>query len=382
MPDGVENLRVLAFADWYTPQASGGAERAAWETYRRLGAAGACVHVISAAHGEPHDDPGVDVTTIKGYDLSGIVGGYVAPAPAAFTVGARLVRELESTTLLANTIHYTGCIAAAHIRVKLGIPLVVTAQLGPLGHLPALTRCVGGAYERTFGRYILRRSDEVLAVSEAVRAHVVHLGAVPSRVSLAPNGTDHHRFGLAPVTAGDDPLIVSIGRLLKNKGPHLLVEAIGSLHREGVPCQVVFVGDGPLRSHLEARARQLDVQDQVQFVGRVSDPEAWLARAAIVVRASYSEGLSLAVIEAMAAGRCNIVSDIAPNRELIADGSNGLLFRCGDADDLARTVRHTLADGSLRERLARQAQRDSQEYTWDRSAALHGHALVRVSALA
>jgi glycosyltransferase involved in cell wall biosynthesis len=379
MPAAIAGFRVLAFADWYTPEASGGAERAAWETYRRLGAAGATVHVVSAAHGKPHDDPGVEVTAIKGYDLSRVAGGYFAPAPAAFGVTARLVREFRPDALLANTIHYTSCLAAAHQRVKTGLPLVVTAQLGPLDHLPALTRVMGGAYERVFGRYVLRRADAVLAVSESVREHVIALGATPSSVSLAPNGVDHDRFGLTPVEAGDDPLVISVGRLLTNKGSHLLVEAVGTLNREGVTCQLALVGDGPLRKDLEARVDELGVRDRVQFVGHVRDPEAWLAKAAIVVRASYTEGLSLAVIEAMAAGRCNIVSDIAPNRELITDHSNGLLFRCGDAGDLARALRAAVTDGPLRQRLARQAQRDAQQYTWDRMAARHADALLALA---
>ena len=153
MPTAIDGLRVLAFADWYTPDASGGAERAAWETYRRLGAAGARVHVVSATHGPPHQDPGVEVTAIKSYDLSHIAGGYFAPAPAAFTATKRLVRDLEPAALLACTIHYTGCLAAARTSATTGIPLVVTAQLGPLDHLPALD---------TSGRWRVRAHDRSL----------------------------------------------------------------------------------------------------------------------------------------------------------------------------------------------------------------------------
>jgi glycosyltransferase involved in cell wall biosynthesis len=215
-------------------------------------------------------------------------------------------------------------------------------------------------------------------VSESVRTHVIGLGAARSKVTVSPNGVDHERFGLPRVSANDDPLVVSIGRLLHNKGSHLLVEAVGELRRAGTACRVVFVGDGPMRSKLESRVDELGVRDLVQFVGHVRDPEAWLAKAAIVVRASFTEGLSLAIIEAMAAGRCNIVSDIAPNRELITDQTNGLLFRCGDAGDLARALRAAVTDGALRERMARQAQLDSEQYTWDRAAALHAEALLSV----
>jgi glycosyltransferase involved in cell wall biosynthesis len=382
IPAAVAGLAVLAFADWYTPEASGGAERAAWEVYRRLGAAGTKLHVVSAAHGPAHDDPGVAVTAVKGYDLSGIVGGYFAPAPAAFRAGRRLVGAWHPRVLHANTIHYTGCVAAARLRATHGIPLVVTAQLGALDHLPTVTRLGGAAYEHTFGRYVLRHADRVLAVSESVREHVIAIGARPSAITIAPNGVDHSRFGLPPIVGADNPLIISVGRLLENKGSRLLVEAAGILAASGFGFDLAFVGDGPLRGELEERVDQLGIRDRVRFAGQVPDPERWLADAEIVVRASYTEGLSLAVIEAMAAGRCNVVSDIPPNRELIADRDNGFLFRCGDASDLARALRDAISDAALRVRAAAKAQRDSQQYTWDRMAATHADAFVELAATA
>jgi len=379
MPADIDGLRILAFADWYTPEASGGAERAAWEVYRRLGAAGAHLMVVSAAHGEPHDDPGVTVRSIKGFDLSRLAGGYLAPAPSAFPVANRLVKNFKPHVLHANTLHYTGCIAGAWAAKRHHLPLVATAQLGPLDHLPASTRRMADLYERVFGRYILRRAAHVLAVSEPARQHVVSLGARADAVSHSPNGVDHDRFGMSPVEGTDNPLVISVGRLLVNKGSILLVEAAGLLAATGAKFQLVFVGDGPLRSQLEARVSELGIGDQVQFVGHVRDPEGWLRKAEVVVRASYTEGLSLAVIEAMAAGRCNIVSDIPANKELIDDRRNGLLFRCGDAADLARALELAIGDPELRRRTARQAQQDSQQYTWERMASLHAEAFLDVA---
>ena len=64
----------------------------AWQVYRRLGAAGAHVRVVSAAHGAPHDDPNVEVDVVRGLDLSGLAGGYLAPAPGAFRAAWRAFR--------------------------------------------------------------------------------------------------------------------------------------------------------------------------------------------------------------------------------------------------------------------------------------------------
>jgi glycosyltransferase involved in cell wall biosynthesis len=376
MPADLSGLRLLGFCDWYTPEASGGAERAAWEVYRRLGAAGARIRVISAAHGPPHRDSGVEVEVIRGFDLSSLVGGYLAPAPAAFLAARRAVAAHRPDVVHVNTIHYTGCIAGARLAARHGIPLVVTAQLGSLDHLPGATRRLAAAYERLVGGYILRRASRVLAVSKSAGAQAVSLGARPDMVSLAPNGADHERFDVAPLAAGDNPLVLAIGRLTANKGPDLLLEAAGTLAGEGERFRLAFVGDGPMRRNLEERVRALGLADRVEFPGQVADVERWVERAEIVVRASYTEGLALAVLEAMAAGRCNVVSDIPPNLELIKDGGNGLTFRSGDVADLARVLRASLRDGALRKRLGLQAREDAQPFTWDNMAALHGIALL------
>jgi glycosyltransferase involved in cell wall biosynthesis len=371
-------LRVLGFCDWYTPDASGGAERAAWEIYRRLGAGGAAITVVSVAHGAPHVDPGVTVRTVRGLDLTKAIGGYFAPAPGAFLAGRRELRSLRPDVLHANTIHHSGSAAAAWLSRRTGVPLVVTVQLGALDHLPWRVRAPGNAYERTVGRYILRHAARVLAVSEAAREHAIGLGAASGSVTLAPNGVDHERFCMEPVERFGRPTIIAVGRLTNNKGPDLLVEAAGILAGEGLDFETVFVGEGPMRRQLELRARELGLDGRLRFAGQVADVTPWLERADVVVRASYSEGLALAVLEAMAAGRCNVVSDIAPNRELISDGETGLTFRSGDSADLARVLSAVIRDSHRRGRLARAARLASEAYSWARTAAIHAEAFAAV----
>jgi glycosyltransferase involved in cell wall biosynthesis len=378
--EAAAGLRLLGFCDWYTPSASGGAERAAWEIYRRLGAAGAEVGVVSAAHGPPHEDPGVSVREVRGLDLTRVIGAYAAPAPGAFRAAAQEYRRVQPEVLHANTIHYTGCVAAARLARRHGVPLVVTAQLGALDHLPWQARLPGELWEQTLGRYILRSADRVLAVSDAVREHVIARGALPERISIAPNGVDHARFELPPLDPRPAPTIAAIGRLIENKGPDLLVDAAGLLAAEGLQFDVVFVGDGPMRAALEARASELGLDGRVRFTGQVADVVPWLSEAEIVVRSSYSEGLPLAVLEAMAAGRCNVVSDIGPNRELIRDGETGLAFRCGDSDDLARALRRAVTDPAHRAAMGRAAREASLPYTWGRMAALHAAAFAELAA--
>ena len=132
-------------------EASGGAERAAWEMYRRLGGGReADVRVVSAAHGRPHVDPGVDVRRRPGLDLT-------RARRRLCRAGARRIsRRLDERSdhhrpqvLHANTIHYTGACRGGLAPARSGVPLVVTAQLGTLEHLPRRARLPGNAYERT-----------------------------------------------------------------------------------------------------------------------------------------------------------------------------------------------------------------------------------------
>ena len=371
----LDGMRVLAACDNYTPASSGGAEKAAHEIYVRLARAGAHLRVVSVPHGTPYDDPGVDVVTARGIDLSKFVGGYLAFSPDTFITATQEFRNFRPHVLHGNTIHYNSSIALARLSARFQIPYVLTAQLGPLDEMPFMARTAANLYDRAVGRYIVRRATKVLAVSSAVRAHMISIGAPADRVEVVENGVEHERFACPPLGLNDQPLVLSIGRIVENKGPQLLVDAAIRLHQEGLPVRVGFLGDGPLRSELEQRVEQAGLSGSIVFHGQVQDVERWLRRADIVVRPSFTEGLPLAVLEAMSAGRCNVVSDIAPNLELITDSVNGLTFRTGDASDLAAKLRLAITDQQARVRMASEGRRSSLNRSWDRMAAETGLAL-------
>lgn len=359
----------MGACDNYTPESSGGAEKAAHELYLRWGAAGADVRVVSVPHGQVYSDPGVSVEAAKGVDLSSIVGGYVAWSPDSFRVANRLFKQFRPQALHANTIHYNASIAVARIARRSGLPFILTAQLGSTKEMPLKARVSGGAYDRTVGRYIVRRATRILAVSHSVAEHMVSIGADPNRIRVVENGVDHERFDCPDLTADVEPLVLAVGRIVDNKGPHLLVEAVKLLAAKGRIVHVGFLGDGPMRQRLEHEVAEAGLESSIRFHGQVRDVEAWLARAAIVVRPSFTEGLPLAVLEAMSAGRCNIVSDIRPNLELIEHDVNGLVFRAGDAHDLADKIWDVVSDPDRRVRLAAAGRAASRSRSWDRMAA-------------
>lgn len=379
MPHAFRGFRLLAVADEYGPEASGGAERAAHEMYLRMGAFGASIHVMSTSPYEPFLDEGVTVSRVDGINLSRALGAHLVLSPKIVRPILRGAASGQYDAIHVNTIHYTGCVAAAVASRRTGLPLVVTAQLGSVSNLPLVPRIAAQIYEQSVGRFILRSATRVLAVSASVKHHVESIGADPKKSRVVENGVDHERFDIPPLESHDrPPVVMAVGRLLANKGPHLLVDASIRLAQQGVQFTTVFVGDGPLRKELQAKVDHAGLEDVVRFVGQVEHVEQWLSTADVVVRPSYTEGLPLAVLEAMSAGRCNVVSDIPPNCELIDGESNGLRFKTGDSADLAHVLKYALRDSELRARMGRVARLDARSRSWDRMAAETASTLLEV----
>jgi glycosyltransferase involved in cell wall biosynthesis len=205
----------------------------------------------------------------------------------------------------------------------------------------------------------LRQVSRVVCLNREVEEECIREGFLPGQCFPVPNG-----FPTGDVTPRADyrgrggPLrVVFVGRLDRQKNPILLLEAIAraSGPAAGLPLEATFLGDGPERAAVEERARELGVSDRVRFLGRVSDVPRHLEEADVFVLPSLSEGVSNALLEAMAHGVPCVATDIPGNADLIRDRETGLLVRTGDADALARALLELAADAGLRERLGRAA---------------------------
>jgi glycosyltransferase involved in cell wall biosynthesis len=180
-----------------------------------------------------------------------------------------------------------------------------------------------------FGRLIrrcCRRADSIVAPAPPIVWELRAAGYPSDRVVLLPNGvpipsdpwqleqTSSHRRRLG---LPDVPTVVFCGRLHEQKGLGDLVHAIAEIARLGNSVQLVLVGDGPERLPLEQLADLLGIKTRVHFVGAVAQTEPYLRAADVFVLPSYQEGLSVALLEALALGIPTIASDIEPNRNLL-----------------------------------------------------------------
>ncbi len=211
------------------------------------------------------------------------------------------------------------------------------------------------------GMLLGRLLDRNVAVSPAVAARLREGGAPADRTRVIWDAVDPSRIRAARDrdavraalgVASDDPVVLCIARLVKAKGVDVLIEAVArlaGLHPSLVLC---IAGSGPERAALDGRSRRLGVGDRVRFLGERSDVGDLLAACDLFTHPSRSEGLGVAVLEAMCAGRAVVASAVGGLRDLIEDGRCGVLVPPGDSEALAAAIGELLADPARRERLA------------------------------
>lgn len=365
-----DGLRVLAFCDYFDPLIGGGAERVAAEVYRRLVDWGARVTVVTTAgDGGSWTHLGVHVVRVSTLNLSRGLGLQVSVSRGAARTASDLIRELRPHVLHANSLQFQTSVAAGRAARRSRVPLVLTAHVAGFESLAQPWRTIAGVHERTVGRFLSRRSARVIAVSDAVAAHVAARLGPDAPVRVVPNGVDHTVFHPpADAPARSHVQLVFVGRLVINKGPDTLIDAFAALRRRRSDVRLAVVGDGPLRDMLQHRARNLGVADALTFHGSSDDVAGHLRAADVVVRPSLTEGMPLAVLEAMASRLCVVASDVPGNASLIRDNDNGLLVPPNNPPALTAALERVVSDRSLRLRLAAVAHQDSGDYSWDRCA--------------
>ncbi len=382
-------VRVLAFSDYFAARTSGGAEKVAREVYARLiRDHGVELMVVAAVPrgARPWDGSGAFprgyVHAFPGYDLSRALGAQLTVSAPLLRGAQQLIRRFRPTVLHANGLHFQGSVVAAHLARSHGLPLVSTAHLGSVDALSWPTRLGARTWDSTLGRYIVTSSTVLVPVSPSVARHLRTIGGTDRHMEVALNGVDHEVFH--PVTRGSasqpEPSEATlrvglVGRAIANKGPDLALDAVGRLRREGLDVTLDVVGDGPLLGHLEGRARREGLGRVVTFSGHVHDVAERLRALDVVLRPSFTEGLPLAVLEAMASGAVVVASSIPGNTDLVEHEQTGLLVPPGDVLALAAALRRLHADRPLLRSLRRKALVAASAYTWDASAASHLRAI-------
>lgn len=158
-----------------------------------------------------------------------------------------------------------------------------------------------------------------------------------------------------------DVLVGMISRVQRWKGQHHLLHALATLRDEGFDCHGLLVGgdaygmDPEYNAEIESLRLTLGLKDRLRWIDQVADPRPYLYALDVFVNASVRENLSLALLEAMAAGRCIVAVADGGTPEVIDDGHSGLLLARSDSGLLCQALGRLLEDPELRGRLGANA---------------------------
>ena len=208
-------------------------------------------------------------------------------------------------------------------------------------------------------RYMLPtalRCDLFVALNQMVVQELRAAGVPPAAIVEMANGVETDR--MAPRTDyrwGEPGTIAYVGRLHAQKDITTLLRAFARLLEDYPGLRLQLIGDGPERGDLVGVAERLGISTNVEFTGTVPDTRPWLEGADLLVLPSLAEGLSNALLEAMAAGLPVIASEIPGNARVIDHEVNGLLFPPGDDDALARMMARLVDDDGACRRLGEAA---------------------------
>lgn len=238
------------------------------------------------------------------------------------------------------------------------------------GHRPYMVSTVHSSRFRSpADRELLERItpkiNRLIAVSDAIVDKLVAEGRDTTAISRIYNGVDLERFDEA--TGGeliraefgipaDAPLAVVVGRLEPEKGHPTLIEAWPVVHHHFPSAHLLVVGEGSERDRLEglaaAHLRAEICCASVHFLGRREDVPQILAAANVVVMPSYREAQGLAIVEALAAHRPVVASNVGGIPEMIRSGENGILVPSQDPSALASAIGLLFRDRALANKLA------------------------------
>ena len=400
------SLRILHVLDHSIPLHSGYTfrtrailreqRRRGWETF----------HLTSPKHSAP-SAPEEDVDGLHFYRTLSQPGPLIrAPGLRELALMRATERRLDEIAreIRPDILHahspVLNALPALRVGRRLGIPVVyeIRAFWEDAAADHGTAREGGARYRlsRAVESFALRRADAVTTICEGLRSDIIARGNPADKVTVIPNAVDIEKFslggrpdaGLRRKCGLDGCRVLGfIGSFYAYEGLDLLLRALPEIVSHAPDVKVMLTGGGPQEGHLKALASQLRLNDRVVFTGRVphDDVGRYYDLVDVLVYPRHSMRLTelvtpLKPLEAMAQGRLIVASDVGGHKELIRDGDTGVLFRAGDAGDLAAKVLRLLAQQDAWEAMRKRGRKFVEtERNWTGSVARYQPLYARLA---
>ncbi len=373
-------MRILFINSEYPP-VGGGAGNASANLARLLVKAGNEVTVVTAAYADlPRDESLEGVHILRGPAGRQRIDRSTAWEQVVFILGASyrclsVMRRFRPDVVLAFFGLPSGAVACL-LNAFHGVPYVVSLRGGDVPGFRPYDFWLYHRIAMPFLKVIWRRAALLVANSAGLRDLAQRFDS-SREIAVIPNGVDLTRYTV-PDRNWSSPRILSVGRVVHQKGLDLAVKALAGLQELDWKWHVA--GDGPQLPSLRHAAEGSHIQDRCQFLGWRSSEQlqAEYAASSLFLFPSRHEGMPNAMLEAMATGLPVIATRIAGNEELVVDGQTGILVPAEDVGALQEALRELLADGEKRARMGQAArERVERHYGWQRTAAQYQTALEK-----
>lgn len=214
---------------------------------------------------------------------------------------------------------------------------------------------------RFLSPYIWKNSLLTIANSQSLR-ELAYKTSRKKKIDLIYNGIDLERYTNKSDIKISPKQIIAVGRLSKIKGFDLLIQAVAAIK---TPCQLVIAGDGPEKENLENLAKMLGIEKKVVFTGRLEKQQLihFYQESSIFCMSSYNEGMSNAMLEAIACGLPVVTTQVGGAAELVK--GNGVIVPCGDSFAIQEALETLLDNPERMAQCQKQSLQIASEFSWD-----------------
>ncbi len=357
-------MRILTII-YEFPPVGGGGGRAAYDICRELAARGHDVTVLTAHMPglalETHQD-GIRLIRIRSLRREAFRASFVtmlAYVLAGLWAGLRIIRLVRPEIIHTHFAVPSGALAWA-LSVLTGIPYILTAHLGDVpGGVPDKT----GKWFRwlePFTKPIWKRARKVVAVSEFTRQLAVQHYSVP--VEVIPNGADIDRLAPSSIRLNTPPRLVFAGRFVYQKNPLAIVQVLARL--KDLDWQCSMLGDGPMLEDVKREIEKAGMCERFDLPGWVTPEEVleYFSRSDILFMPSFSEGLPVVGVQALAKGLSIVASRIGGFLDLVDENRNGYLIDVHDKPAFVTYLRELISAPPLLLNFREESLKKSQDF--------------------
>ncbi|KKR22162.1 MAG: Glycosyl transferase group 1 [Candidatus Moranbacteria bacterium GW2011_GWA2_39_41] len=220
-------------------------------------------------------------------------------------------------------------------------------------------------------KYVWKKSDAVISNSVGLKELALKAKA-NQEVGIIFNGIDIDNFKPDPSKKSTDKFIITPGasRVTKRKGLDFLIKAVAQLLPKYPNIFLKVLGDGDEKENLMTMVSEMKLENSVQFVGRVPRDETapYYQEASLFVLPSFNEGMSNAMLEALAAGLPIVATKTGGTDELVTEGQNGLVIEMGNVEDLAEKIEAIISNPELCAKMGQASRKVAETMSWGQVA--------------